>query len=236
MIQIKNFKKLPVNSGIYSLIISGKLYIGSSQCIKERVRGHRKDLIMKKHGNNFLQNLFNKYGEENLYVNILFEFEYCPLYSELLEKEKYFIDQLNPEINFKRDPITQNNCITTSKKCYQYKLTGEFLREFESVSEVKRKLKISCGFACRGNKSYYKSAGGYLWSYIKYDKYPTNYENNSSKSKIRNIKCSNGKEYSSIADCARDLFSENFNSVCASISACCRGKLKSYKNYKFSYL
>lgn len=53
-----------------------------------------------------------------------------------------------------------------SKKVSQYSLNGELIREFPSASEVERQLGFSKGnisSCCNGR---YKSAYGYVWSYI----------------------------------------------------------------------
>jgi hypothetical protein len=67
----------------------------------------------------------------------------------------------------KNKPLTANG-----KKIYQYNLTtGDFIQEFESAAEASRRLKLSAdgtAAAARGDR---KSAGGYLWSYIKADNY-----------------------------------------------------------------
>jgi group I intron endonuclease len=55
-------------TGIYCIenIIDGKKYIGRGKNIIARWRHHRSDLKLNKHGNGYLQNVYNKYGEENL--------------------------------------------------------------------------------------------------------------------------------------------------------------------------
>lgn len=54
-----------------------------------------------------------------------------------------------------------------SKIIYQYDLSGEFIRQWNSISDVTRELKIfqSSIIACAKGKL--KTSGGFFWSYIK---------------------------------------------------------------------
>ena len=54
-------------SGIYKIInkVDGKYYIGSSDHIKRRWYSHRTELRKNRHGNQYLQRAWNKYGEIN---------------------------------------------------------------------------------------------------------------------------------------------------------------------------
>jgi group I intron endonuclease len=77
--------------GIYSITnkINGKRYIGRSENIKRRWRGHKYDLKHNKHRSNHLQYSWNKYGEENF----VFE-KICEVWDEnnLWKIEQTFID------------------------------------------------------------------------------------------------------------------------------------------------
>ena len=52
-----------------------------------------------------------------------------------------------------------------SKKIMQFTKSGEFLREWSSMNEASRQLKINCGNICNCCNGKYKSAGGYIWKY-----------------------------------------------------------------------
>ena len=54
-------------SGIYCIINikNSKKYIGSSKNIRQRLWSHRAELRHNKHENSYLQNAWNKYGEQN---------------------------------------------------------------------------------------------------------------------------------------------------------------------------
>ncbi|SRR6266852_3028017 len=84
-------------SGIYCIlnIKTNKAYIGSAVNISKRWILHLHQLRKNKHYNKYLQNSWNKYGEENFKFEIL---EYCNK-EELLTKEQFWIDWLSPKYN-----------------------------------------------------------------------------------------------------------------------------------------
>lgn len=86
------------NSGIYqiqSLIKPENIYIGSACNITHRKICHLHLLRKNKHDNNILQNHFNKYGESDLQFTTK---ELC-LKQDLIIREQYHIDTLNPYFN-----------------------------------------------------------------------------------------------------------------------------------------
>ena len=110
--------------GIYLLrnLSNGKVYIGKSINLEKRLKEHKLSLIRGDHHNNYLQNAWNKYGEDCFEVEILFNSNNP---SELTEKEIHFIKLYN-----------SNNLE------YGYNLTsggeGGFIND-----EVKKKMSIS---------------------------------------------------------------------------------------------
>jgi hypothetical protein len=147
-------KDLLNKSGIYKIIINNKFYIGSSSNIYHRLKAHYSYLKRNKHLNPILQNLFNKYGEDNLFVELL---EECTK-EILIYREKYYIDTLNPYINIIKDPVLiirdkefgkrvseglkkayKNKTLIPyqNKKVYQYdSKSGFFIKEFLSMKEA----------------------------------------------------------------------------------------------------
>lgn len=86
-----------MKSGIYKIIniLNNKFYIGSSVDLKKRFREHIRRLKRNTHHCVYLQNSFNKYGENNFKFEII---EYCDIL-ELKIKEQYYLDNLFPHYN-----------------------------------------------------------------------------------------------------------------------------------------
>jgi group I intron endonuclease len=107
-------------SGVYQIQskINGKIYVGSSINMYNRIYyGHLYELRTRKHGNYYLQNHYNKYGEKDLTFSIL---TICPN-EKLIEQEQYWIDTLKPEFN-KR--LKAENCLGfkhTEETCQKHK-------------------------------------------------------------------------------------------------------------------
>lgn len=194
---MKKFNKIGIESinkntvGIYKIIINSKIYIGSSCDIHFRLKHHLWSLYRNMHHNRTMQNLYNKYHSlDNMYVEIV---EICKK-DDLLEREKYYIDLLNPYINHILDPIKlvrdntykqrlseagkksfkNGRVIHNKKKTYMYDLSGNYLKEFEDATSAAMYLgsysPTSICNVCRNNQC---SAFGYRWSYEKLDKLPS---------------------------------------------------------------
>jgi len=171
--------------GIYKIKISDKEYIGSSCNIGSRLKHHLWSLQHLKHHNRTMQNLFNKYGINNIYFEII---EEC---SEefLIEREAFYIKTLNPYINhildpqsLVRDEVYRKRISESRKKAYanglkphnlkavhKYSLDkGEYLESFESLTAAANSINAksinSIKAVCNSKQT---SAGGYIWSYNK---------------------------------------------------------------------
>ena len=61
--------------------------------------------------------------------------------------------------------VSEEHRAKLSKKILQFTKSGEFIKEWPSLREASRQLKINCGhiWSCCNGK--YKSAGGYVWKY-----------------------------------------------------------------------
>lgn len=80
--------------GIYKITnsVNGKLYIGSSKDINKRWKKHFSDLKNNKHHSKYLQNAWNKYGEDN------FRFEVVELVNDeelLFNAEQKWLNKTN---------------------------------------------------------------------------------------------------------------------------------------------
>lgn len=76
--------------------VCNKIYIGSARNIYKRKSLHLRLLRQNKHHNIILQNHFNKYGENDLHFVII---EKDIDVFNLIEKEQFYIDSLNPKFN-----------------------------------------------------------------------------------------------------------------------------------------
>lgn len=89
-------------SGIYkiqSITEPEKFYIGSSANIQNRKRQHFSMLKLNKHAATYLQNYYNKHGKGSLIFHII---EECNQ-TQLLIREQYYIDTLNPIFNSRKN-------------------------------------------------------------------------------------------------------------------------------------
>lgn len=82
-----------MNCGIYKIrfIGSDKIYYGSTNNFDRRKRQHLSDLSQGKHKNTIMQNLYNKYGKENL----VFEKVSTCQRDQLIEIEQEYIDNMD---------------------------------------------------------------------------------------------------------------------------------------------
>ena len=116
-------------AGVYkiqSLIKPDRIYIGSAMNIPKRWSYHRVDLRNNRHGNDRLQNHFNKYGESDLQFSVLLE---CSK-EQLITREQDFIDALNPYFNICR--IAGSSLGRTSSEA-----TKEKLRAYNKLHNIK---------------------------------------------------------------------------------------------------
>ena len=138
---VLHFKLLTMNKiGVYKIcskIKPQKFYIGSSININKRWNGHLGDLRLNKHHSAKMQNHFNKYGENDLFIMILSETSN----DNLLSEEQKYIDELHPIFNI--CPIA-GNCLGIKRteeekeKCRSYRHTEEAKKR---ISDALRKRK-----------------------------------------------------------------------------------------------
>lgn len=91
---------MELKSGIYKItnIINDKFYIGSANNLSHRKSTHLYDLRNNKHRNIHLQRSYNKHGENSFIFSVV---ERCEV-DELIEREQFYIDSLNPYFNISR--------------------------------------------------------------------------------------------------------------------------------------
>lgn len=108
-------RNFPKTTGVYLIgfVGSDKKYIGSASCtiyksdgFNGRWRNHISKFRKNKHTSPYLQNAFNKYGEENMFFEILVECrpEFC------LEQEQFYIDKYDSfRSGYNIRPKAENN-------------------------------------------------------------------------------------------------------------------------------
>lgn len=86
-----------MKSGIYKItnLTTQRFYIGSAVNFERRKSEHLRKLRQNKHENPHLQRLYNKYGDEDFVIELIFE---CKR-EDVIEQEQVHIDNLKPQIN-----------------------------------------------------------------------------------------------------------------------------------------
>lgn len=91
--------------GIYKIqnTINNNIYIGGSNDILNRWKHHKWSLRNNKHHSKYLQRAWNKHGEDSFKFEVI---EECSL-QDLILKEQFYLDTLNPTYNINK---TAENC------------------------------------------------------------------------------------------------------------------------------
>ena len=143
-------KKLIKKSGIYTIfnLENGNRYVGSTNNLYCRLYQHIKELQDNKHMNSHLQNAWNKYGKDCFEYGIL---EYC-LEDIRLDREKYYIDLLNPEYNL--NGVNTDSILNHSNETR--KKISESIKESYKSGKLKKRIE----------ESYQNSYDCYVYSII----------------------------------------------------------------------
>lgn len=118
---------------LFTNLISGKRYIGSSGNLYNRLHEHLHNLNNNKSHNKYFQNSWNKYGEDNFIYGIL---EFCNEENQF-EREQFYIDFMHPEYN-----LTQNVIANTGHTVNQEtknKISSTLKRKYE-LGEINAKV------------------------------------------------------------------------------------------------
>ena len=249
-------EKNELKSGIYKIInvINNKIYIGSASNIENRFATHKNSLRNNKHHSIYLQRSWNKYGDLNFNFEII---EYCEKL-ELLNREQYYLDTLNPEYNickiagsclgvkgtpesnqkksdnhFQKGKFGKDNL--SSIVVYQYDLEGNFIKEWENAECINREL----GFDPANIRTSVKQKViryNFFWSYDflgeTYDSVP--------KSKDRSKTCKKINQYTLDGILIKTFNSikeaeELLNKKNSSIRHCLSNKCKTAYGYIWKY-
>ena len=129
----KNYKNNSSKTGIYSIknLINNKQYTGSTKSsFHSRKTKHYTNLIKNTHHNEYLQNAWNKYGEENFIFELIF---ICPI-DYVVKKEAFFIKNL--KTNYREHGY---NIASVSEYRFNYKLSDKHNSE-KSIKKLKKNL------------------------------------------------------------------------------------------------
>ena len=183
-----------VISGIYRIInlVNNKIYIGKATKVSARLSAHRYLLRNKKHVNTYLQNSWNKYGEDNFKLEII---EKCEI-SMLPEREDFWVNHYKAnDVEFgynlmivgrknhhhsnetkeklrnaslgKKKTVehVRNNTLSKYKAILQFDKQGNFIKEWLGASYVRDVLgypQSNITAVCNGLR---KTAKGFIWKY-----------------------------------------------------------------------
>jgi group I intron endonuclease len=145
-LEISKIYLLVMNSGIYSIenSINGKSYIGSSINIKRRWYRHLSMLRKNVHDNHYLQNAYNKYGEQSFKFKVLELVLPCKIKQKeqsYLNKVKFTPD-LYYNINYDADRINFTQEIRMKMSNKAKLLIGERNPFYGKTHSKETKLKI----------------------------------------------------------------------------------------------
>jgi len=155
-------------------------YIGRTVNMEARMRHH------------FYESRKNNRTKKERWLNLLDKLEMKPIVRILhiricdiekaIEIEKRLVLWFSKYIDLKNEPDNYLGAVCTGKAVHQYSLKGKYIASYVNANQAFRITKIkdcNIGRACKTTGKYTcKSAGGYLWSYNLYDKYPNNYNTN----------------------------------------------------------
>ncbi len=117
-------------------IKNGKFYIGSTNDFYRRRSQHKSDLQNNKHSNQYLQNAWNKYGQDSFTIKII---EKIKNIDEQLQKEQSWIDKtqcFNPDIGYNISPTVTNIIIADSTKEKLSKASSGVNNHFSKLTEI----------------------------------------------------------------------------------------------------
>ncbi|MBT2697025.1 GIY-YIG nuclease family protein [Bacillus sp. ISL-40] len=244
------WKEIDTLSGIYKITctVTRKFYIGSAVNICMRWSTHLCDLRKNQHMNKYLQNSFNKYGEESFKFEII---ESILSKEMLVEREQFWLDELKPydrKIGFNILKVA-GSCLgkklkeTTkdklkrvlNKPVLQFDLDGNLIALHISAKEAKRQFGFSTAriYNCANRKiEKYK---GFIWIYES--------EKHSLQERIQSIKISQRtivqynldgvliKEW----NCSISKIAEQLGKTYINIPNCCNGNHSTLGGFIWRY-
>jgi len=221
--------------GIYKITSpSGKIYIGQSINIEKRFKDYQYINSIKNQVK--LYNSFKKYEIKNHKFEIV---EECSI-EQLNEREIYWglyfnsiAEGLNHKLGNQNSIISEETKLKMSKKIYQYDLEGNFIREWNSISEPSLALKINKGWLSYIIDHPTYTSKGYRFTSGKENKLPPITKNYNLKKPILQFDKNNNfiREWSSAKEAAIQL-----GIFIQGITASARNETKTAGGYIWRYL
>lgn len=150
--------KIENRSGVYQILnlVNGKRYIGSSICLERRLSTHLRNLRKGMHSNNYLQQAWNKYGEDSFSFKVL---QICSKYDLIFREQAFldFYDCSNSDNGYNFRSIAESNF-----GCHHRKDTKEKISNSEKGKQISEqtKLKLSSTFFSKGHEPWNKGQVG----------------------------------------------------------------------------
>jgi len=215
-----------------------KMYVGSTINLKKRWYNHKRELNKNIHKNQYLQNSWNKHGEDSFVFMVV---ENIKQGDDILKREAYWInkfDSFNNGYNLVEDPSTGD-----PKALYEIDpKTMTITREIPHIIDNHMRH-VAHNYSTTQSSNNYYTKDGLIYCYQEdYDKkrIVKIYSSKKNGSKIvyqftkEDILI---KQYKSCTEAAESIYTDQskLTHVIKRISACCRGEKKTYKGFKWSY-
>ena len=153
-----NYNGHSAKSGVYQIrnLNNGRVYIGSAKCFRVRQNQHLKSLVNGTHHNKFLQNDFNKCGEEAFVFEVLQVVEGEQTDRLLIEQTKLDLLYDNQEMcyNFKKQAKADSRTCFSKDPEKTKKLMSE--KQKALWRDPQHKEKMSKAFALKPSQKGYK--------------------------------------------------------------------------------
>lgn len=159
--------KRKIICGIYKITNTdnGKMYIGQSNDVIDRIRHHKSSLKYNRHENKKLQYSYNKHGEKAFKFELL---EEC-LEDKLDEREIYWIAKLKTYVGFKDcngyNLTTGGEGTRSIHPVLQFDLTGKFIAEWQNGIIASQRTGISASVIYGTCVKRLKRADKYIFIY-----------------------------------------------------------------------
>lgn len=243
---------------IYKVSIGDNFIIGSSLNPKHREKQYLSDLKLKRWGNLYVQNSYNKYGVEGFQFQILQD--NIPQ-SILKDVENIWIGGLcaraednkngmnmqdadakrpDKKSNIKKSEsqkgkkLSEEHKKKISKKVYQYDLDGNFIKEYNKILVAAIENSISEAQIRNNLKNKNKKAGNFLWSFEKLDKMIPYKSTKGDVNKRKVIQINKNGKILNHFDSLKETKKLGFNP--SLVQAVCVNRRNTHSGFKWEYL